>query len=318
MGYCFSGTYATRETARATGFAPANVRLLPLLSSHHRPLRLLKRLVHRLEHLALVAELDGLRSLPAAGLAAGHGEPTPLSLPARCGQRLFTPPAVNRPLSNAHLPRKLWAERLHARTCEQAASPSACSRRRSPRPPPTPRPPSHQGLPLLLPLTPPLPRPHPAACCSMRAAAATTRWPSGSATRCSVSSPWRTCCLRSRRRATHAAPARRPVNGVSSHLRPWAGARQAALPRGGADPEEPVAVREGQGEPAESTRCCVRGTGPPSANGTTGQEIRLPELALCRPFEVSATLPEMRKAACSLKDQASLTDQRAPQLRISR
>ena len=39
-----------------------------------------------------------------------------------------------------------------------------------------------------------------------------------------------------------------------------------------------------------------------------GKQIGLPALALCRPFEANATLPSLRKAACSLKEQANLVE----------
>ena len=52
------GTFRTQETERAVGFKPHNVRLLPLRSSHHEALRVLKRLLWRLEHLVRLTEPD--------------------------------------------------------------------------------------------------------------------------------------------------------------------------------------------------------------------------------------------------------------------
>ena len=52
------GIFRTQDTDRAVDYRPANVRLLPLRSSQHRALKLLKRLLWRLEHLVRISEPD--------------------------------------------------------------------------------------------------------------------------------------------------------------------------------------------------------------------------------------------------------------------
>ena len=52
------GTFQTQDTERAGGYKPRNVQLLPLRSSHHVALGLLKRLLWRLEHLLLISDSD--------------------------------------------------------------------------------------------------------------------------------------------------------------------------------------------------------------------------------------------------------------------
>ena len=58
-----AGHFATQESTYTGHFAQQHVRLLPLRSAHHAPLRSLKQLLFRLEHLTTIAELDGLRQL---------------------------------------------------------------------------------------------------------------------------------------------------------------------------------------------------------------------------------------------------------------
>ena len=52
------GSFRTQETERAEGYRPHNVQLLPMRSSHHDALKVLKRLLYRLEHLVRLTEPD--------------------------------------------------------------------------------------------------------------------------------------------------------------------------------------------------------------------------------------------------------------------
>ena len=52
------GSFRTQETERAVGYRPHNVQLLPMRSSHHDALKVLKRLLCRLEHLVRLTEPD--------------------------------------------------------------------------------------------------------------------------------------------------------------------------------------------------------------------------------------------------------------------
>ena len=52
------GSFRTQETERAVGYRPRDVQLLPMRSSHHHALKMLKRLLCRLEHLVRLTEPD--------------------------------------------------------------------------------------------------------------------------------------------------------------------------------------------------------------------------------------------------------------------
>lgn len=77
------GSYHTKESERQAHFKPANVQLVPLRSSQHRGVKLIRRLVWRLEHLIRISEPDVAALLhPLQGLSPPIDKPptVPLAL----------------------------------------------------------------------------------------------------------------------------------------------------------------------------------------------------------------------------------------------
>ena len=63
------GSFRTHETERAVGYRPRHVQLLPMRSSHCDALRVLKRLLWRLEHLVRLTEPDVVAHFGALAMA---------------------------------------------------------------------------------------------------------------------------------------------------------------------------------------------------------------------------------------------------------
>jgi dsRNA-specific ribonuclease len=63
------GSFRTQETERAVGYRPRHVQLLPMRSSHCDALRVLKRLLWRLEHLVRLTEPDVVAHFGALAMA---------------------------------------------------------------------------------------------------------------------------------------------------------------------------------------------------------------------------------------------------------